>query len=122
MDTRQIATELRLQHWAGIMRERKEKGLSVRQWCRENGVGEKTYYYWQRKLRETVCRELLPGKVESDNQAVVPSGWAKCEPEPKADETSGAVIIEIGKCRITATSSTDPELLGKVCRALTSQC
>lgn len=50
MDTRKIAAELRLGHWAGIMRERKESGLSIRRWCRENGISEKTYYYYYNKV------------------------------------------------------------------------
>ena len=58
MDTRKIASELRLSQWAGILRERKESGLSVQRWCLENDVQEKTYYYWQRKLRENVCDKL----------------------------------------------------------------
>lgn len=58
MDTRQVTREMRLQYWAGVLKERQESGQSVRAWCRENEVGEKTYYYWQRRLREAACNEL----------------------------------------------------------------
>ena len=58
MDTRKIAVELRLGHWAGAMPERKDSGLSIRRWCGENGISENTYDYWQRKLREKGCERL----------------------------------------------------------------
>ena len=116
MDTRKVAMELRLSQWSVVLRERKSSGLSVREWCRSNGVGEKTYYYWQRKIRESVCRELPVDEVSG--QSLVPSGWAQCQSAPDTTSNSNAVIIEIGGCRITATASTDPDLLAKVCRVL----
>ena len=60
MDTRQVTREVRLTHWAGILRDRRDSGLSVRGYCLEQGINEKTYYYWQRKLRETACEGLIP--------------------------------------------------------------
>ena len=114
MDTREVATALRLNQWAGVMRERKESGLSIRRWCAENAVNEKTYYYWQRKLREVSCRELLAAQDGTQND-LVPSGWAVCEEDALK---SSELTIEIGKTRITATEATNLDLLGKVCRAL----
>lgn len=122
MDTRKIAIEYRLSHWTGIMRERKESGQSVRTYCKSAGICENVYYYWQRKLREATCRELIPTQQETDNQGLVPKGWAVCEPTRDSAGVTGPVSIEIGKCRITATADTDPELLVKVCRALMSIC
>ena len=120
MDTRKMAMEIRLNHWAQAMHERRTSGLSIRRWCRENGVGEKTYYYWQRKLREAACRELQPPEPESVETSLVPSGWAVCEPADKAK--SDMLLIEIGKCRVNVTGETAPELLATVCRALASIC
>lgn len=30
---------------------------SVRAWCRENGLSEKTYYYWQRRLFQLAAQQ-----------------------------------------------------------------
>ena len=111
MNTREVATALRVNQWAGVMRERKESGLSIRRWCAEKAMNEKTFYYWQRKLREATCQKLLPHQKEE----LVPNGWAVCEEDTqKASE----VTIEIGKTRIIATQATNLELLCKVCRVL----
>ena len=36
--------------WSQRVAECRQSGLSVRQWCNEQGINPKTYYYWQRKL------------------------------------------------------------------------
>ena len=40
----------RVQLWAERIAECRSSGKSVRAWCRENEISEKTYYYWQRRL------------------------------------------------------------------------
>ena len=121
MDTRKMAMELRVNHWASALHERRASGLSIRQWCRENGVGEKTYYYWQRKLREAACQKLLPTEQEKDNKSLVPSGWAVCESAKPAVEAS-IVTVEIGKFRMNAGSDASPEQLEKTLRVLMKLC
>ena len=38
--------ELRLAQWAGIIKEQKESGLTVKDWCNQNGITKDAYYYW----------------------------------------------------------------------------
>ena len=47
--------EYRLQGWTEIIRECRESGLSNRECCAQRGIGEKTYYYWLRKVREATA-------------------------------------------------------------------
>ncbi|WP_337999084.1 IS66 family insertion sequence element accessory protein TnpA, partial [Desulforamulus hydrothermalis] len=58
MNTREIAAEYRLAHWAQIVRRKNESGLSIKAFCASEGFRENTYYYWQRKLREAACEQL----------------------------------------------------------------
>ena len=41
-----------------MLREQKESGLSVKQWCQERGLAEHIYYYRLRKLRQAACTAL----------------------------------------------------------------
>ena len=47
-----------------VIQECNSSGLSNREFCRQRGISEKTYYYWLRKLRsqmaETVAPQLVP--------------------------------------------------------------
>ena len=135
MNTREIATEYRLSHWAVIMRERQESGLSIKAFCEATGFHQNVYYYWQRKLRESACQHLLSTTQEKSETAIAPSGLVgdsvSCSPVPPGwavcsiddgESKEQTVTIEIGKCRINAAADTDSELLSKVCRVLMSLC
>ena len=52
MDTKLAAAQVRLQQWAAIVRERKESGLKVDDYCEAHNISRNAYYYWLRKLRE----------------------------------------------------------------------
>ncbi len=127
MNTRKIAEEYRLSHWAGITRERKESGLSVRAYCRQAGFHENVYYYWQRKLREAACEELSNEKAPLP---ATPAGWALCATETKtATLTSSAQIamaeqltVEISGMRITAGGRYPVEQMAQLLRELQKIC
>lgn len=95
MDTRQVAQELRLEHWAKVLRERKDSGMSIRRWCRDNGVCEKTYYYWQRKLRERVCE----GGPAEGGRALAPAIFTQLRLPPRTD-SGGKLLVRIGGAEI----------------------
>ena len=70
-----VKKKIRLQEWERQIEEQKTSGLSVQEWCVQNGINPKTYYYHLRKVREDF---LKSGKSESDQaqneteRAVVP--------------------------------------------------
>jgi len=121
MDTRKIAKEYRLRHWAGIMQERIASGSSIKAYCQTAGICENVYYYWQRKLREAACEEFLPSVIGKDDEAIVPSGWSVCE-ESKVDTPESIVSIEIGRSRIVVGGDVSADQLEKVCRVLMRLC
>jgi transposase-like protein len=54
-DVLAVRDEYRLQGWAEIIRECQASGLTNREFCTQRGIGEKTYYYWLRKVREATA-------------------------------------------------------------------
>ncbi len=121
MNTREIAAEYRLSHWAGIMRERQESGLSIKQFCKNAGYHESVYYYWQRRLREAACQELIPAAQAERRMARAPEGWVSCI-KPEISASQPTLAIEIGPYRVVVGNDIEPEHLVKVCRALASIC
>lgn len=110
MNTRNITAECRLAHWAQVMHDRADKGLSIRAYCAETGIHENTYFYWQQKLRKAVS--AIPEKT-----LPVPKGWTALCTDAEQQEAE-SLIVEAGGCKIIVRSGTDVELLTKVCRAL----
>ena len=111
MGTKKITAELRLSHWAQVLRERSESGLSVRRFCIRSGIHENTYFYWQKKLRETVGSQLLDlhnnpvqcgqtsfaeVRIPETLSAVAMSGSANRD---------GGIQVEINGARISADSA-----------------
>ena len=54
-DVLAIRDEYRLQEWSQIIQAGQNSGLSKRELCRQNGISERHYYYWLKKLREKVA-------------------------------------------------------------------
>ena len=71
----QVTHEVRLQQWKEIIQAQLASGQSKRAWCQENGVSEKQFFYWQRRIRkeiyETQKNALEPVKAANITQGLV---------------------------------------------------
>ena len=83
--------------------------MTVRAWCQENSISEKTYYYWQRQL----FQELTNAQPQS-------SGFV--EVRPRKTENSGqlAVRIRVADAEAEVYNGADAAALEAVLRALWS--
>ena len=67
-----ITHQVRAEHWAKIMNECINSGMSKTAWCRANGISEKQFFYWQRILRreafENSQNSSLPATVGPDEE------------------------------------------------------
>ena len=124
METKEMARQVRLTHRAGVMRARTESGQSVRRWCRENEIQEKTYYYWQRKLREVACEHLEKQALSQQRTELSIPGFAEVkvlEPsqEKRITASQSELQIEIGAIKISATGNYPPEHIAEILKRLT---
>mgnify|MGYP002636084455 FL=1 len=118
-------------YWRGQIERQSASGLSIRRWCRENGVSEPTYYVWRRKLQE---RDHERGLTERDrpaplSEAVVAPGFVAVDvltPDVVASDAvlagreakleidvAGGVVIRL---REDASAETLERVLTAVCR------
>lgn len=92
-----------------MVEQRRESGLSNREYCRQNGIAEKTYYYWLRRLREAAAQQIQnPTLVHLDD-------------EPKApveSSTVGTIHLRIKEAEMTIPSGVDPATIQAVIQAL----
>lgn len=119
MDTRVIAKEYRMQHWAKIIQAQKASGQSIKGYCEGIGIRPNVFFYWQRKLREAVATEYAARNPE---QSLVPQGWSLLTPKEVSSKQRSPLSIEIGEYRVVVDLNVDTELLGKVCRTLMELC
>ena len=64
----QVRNEYRKQQWVQIIQGCQSSGLSNKEYCRQQGISEKSYY-WLRKLRSAAA-EGVPQIVEVEPPAV----------------------------------------------------
>lgn len=69
-DVLAVRDEYRLQQWAMIVQECSNSGLSNREFCRQRGIPEKSFYYWQKKLREQLADKASPQLVPLEAASV----------------------------------------------------
>ena len=63
-DVLAVRDEYRAQNWTMVIQECSNSGLSNREFCRQRGISEKTYYYWLRKLRCQMAEVAGPQLVQ----------------------------------------------------------
>lgn len=117
MEKLSAKTQLNIQKWLEIIHQCRDSGLSNQQWCEENGISLKSYYYWLAKIRKMAI-ENLPHKqsartVSADalENTVFASIPAICHC-PAND--AAVVIIRVGSAVIELSEDTPHSLLQSV--------
>lgn len=99
-----VKKEIKLAQWVEMIRQRNESGLSVTEWCKENGINIKTYYYRLKRVRQAVCSEM-------ERHDIVP-----VEPIAGTEITAEKIELSIGDVKISLpddfNESTLKRLLG----------
>ena len=128
MNTREIAVEYRLAHWAKITQDRRDSGLSVKAFCETEGFHENIYYYWQRKLREAAYKEMAKTNEEGA-VSLAPLGFAEVKiasraaiPPATTCNCSNQVCVETPRARITADSEYPADKLAHLVSAVMQKC
>ena len=102
-----------LKIWKQRIVECKNSGLTVAQWCKQNQIGIKTYYYWQPKVWE---RETKILKTAEETGAVsLPTQFAQINLPAAAPELSQAdVVLHYNDWSIELRNSVSPVLLNRI--------
>ena len=120
MNVQDTVRNIQTQVWAQQVWECQQSGLTVRQWCEENGIGIKTYYYRRKRVREELLDSMESGNTKqlgeySPMQLGTPVFAAI--PMPQRDGT--AVTVQIGSHVAEIHNGADPETVEGVLRTLT---
>ena len=81
---RKVTREYRSSQWAECIKAFRNSGMTIRAWCEENNIGEKAFYYWQRKFRKEACAIIEQTTV---SPLALPSFAELSIPQPEKSET-----------------------------------
>ena len=110
MLTTHVAKQYRLKQWAELIQEHKSSGLTVDEWCAQNGLKRSNYYYRLKKVREA----MLLAEATREIVAISPTLAIPNNPLHEAHTTSGELKIDIGYAKIHVNDSTSASLLKMV--------
>ena len=103
-ETAKMKKEAKPAQWVEMVRQRNESGLTVTEWCKQNGINIKTYYYRLKRVRQAMCNEI-------EQHDIVP-----VEPIAGTEITTEKIELSIGDVKISLpddfNESTLKRLLG----------
>ena len=114
--TTMTATQYRLQQWTEQIQvcRNRSAGMSVEEWCGEQGITKATYYYRLRRVREACLDGLRPGEMVPVSRELM----ASCQGKEKEPSQQGGLDLEWNQYTIHVTVDTDPSLLASVLRVI----
>ena len=68
-----VKREMQLQEWTAQIEAQQASGLTIREWCKENGIKPNTYYNRLRKVREQYMEDspsIIPVSVPRSNENI----------------------------------------------------
>lgn len=109
---------VRRSYWTDIIRRCNQSGIAKVEWMRQNNISEKSYYYWQKKLRDEAAMMLIEDEsihqpeltnnrfVELPSSHVIPA------------QSSCPVTLQKGDLRIELNESVSDEFLMRILKAV----
>ena len=91
----QQALSIRMQNWVELVRECNESPLTKAEWCAQQGICEKTFYYWQKKLRKQMGDLINEAEAQSQHALVQVPLQTQASFEAVAVLHKGDVAIEL---------------------------
>lgn len=112
--------EAMLKLWIRRIKECRGSGMTVKAWCRENEINDKTYYYWLRKIKKEAF-EALPSECK---QVPAPFGEKKTFAEVNAPVSvctaNIAATIDMGRMRVDVHNGADEITLQNIFRIISA--
>ena len=99
----QVRNAYRMETWRQIIQECQKSGLSNKAYCEQQGISEKTYYYWLRKLRMAAVEQAAPQIVEL---------------APEGDGETEELYIRYRGAELRLPGGTDIEAIASVLRSI----
>lgn len=107
-----MSKQERLENWTARIMACRSSGMTVRAWCQENSLSEKTYYYWQRRLFQVLSEQ---------QRTIGQPAFAEITPAPNGRPSGGvAVTVRISGVEADIHNGADASTVETVLRILKS--
>ena len=119
MDQVSIAKrQFREEQWRQRITECRSSGMSVKSWCKLNGLCEQTYYKYLKRFRQEMCN-ALPVPAAAPEK---PVAFKKLEVMSPLPDAKAAVIIRLSNATLEVNEGASQQTVQAVLLALQSVC
>jgi hypothetical protein len=122
----QLSHTVRNSRWKELILQCQNRpaGMSAKQWMKENQVSEKSYYYWQRKLRTEAFEQMNHSPLLPAVQGNSEISFAELRiPEPKRiapdivpENIRPTAVIKTATMTIALSNDIADDLLSRILR------
>ena len=122
----QIVHTVRQQQWLTIVQACNASGQPKNQWCNENGVDRRKFYYWQKKFRaelyqeaqERSCTALVQPSNTGNDQSALVELPASPMPLAKEEHFQPDAVIRIGTVSVEISNTASKALVESLGRTI----
>ena len=123
-----ITHDIRRSNWLEILNRSQQRPVhtTIKQWCLDNGISEKSYYYWQRKFRQEAAGQVsVPSATDSVPVTFaespfayrdIPSGYAPTDTVAAVQPTA---VFKYKDLTVAVTNEISDTLLSRIIREVT---
>ena len=106
----------RMQEWSARIAECRGSGMSVRAWCKEQGIAIQTYYHWEKRfVTETTQHLSLPAPAQA---GLLMRVNPETMPGDEISTVGPCITIRHGESIITLPAGSSAESVAELVKAL----
>ena len=116
--------EIRYQQWVQAIQSWSNSGLSKREYCRENGIDEKQFYYYQRRVRSLIAEQAGGQLLPTDNSSMTmvsrtagSSQIVKLQLPVQASSNSAMISFSVNGTNLSVPENIPASFLAKLLEA-----
>lgn len=109
------------ERWKQLIIECQSSGLTVQDYCQQQGLCKSTYYKWQRELRLDACKASVPQPIE-DAHSLVKLDYPLKAAYATVPKQATGISISFGAAKIEVPQGADPETIKIVLNTLAKLC
>ena len=117
----QIKTQHSIEQWKKVVLDQQASGLSARAYCQLHAIRKNRFYYWLRKIRESIVA-TQPAVISTNQIPVTETQFAVVSAAAvtvrKHPEIVSKLVLQYGPVKLELANQTSPELLRQMLQVL----
>lgn len=120
MGAQELKHQVKLEQWKEQITACRSSGMSVRRWCIENQVNQKSYYRWEKEILAAATNELVPMHSQTPSLSAATFAEVPALPAQPFKQAEIVASIRVGKAKVDIYSGADASVVKALCQALKS--